>query len=62
MSGEPYACEGRDAVKSENVLMSAWYNGYADPKEMIKQGYDLISIPDGYLYNRPRSRLIIMIT
>lgn len=33
--------------------MSAWYNGYADPKEMIKQGYDLISIPDGYLYIVP---------
>ena len=36
--------KGETPVKSENVLMSAWYNGYADPKEMIKQGYDLISI------------------
>ena len=40
-------------MKSDNVLMSAWYNGYADPKEMVKQGYDLISIPDGWLYIVP---------
>lgn len=44
---------GETPVKSENVWMSAWYNGYADPVEMIKQGYDLISIPDGYLYMVP---------
>lgn len=44
---------GTTPVKSKNVLMNAWYNGYADPKEMIKQGYDLISIPDGYLYIVP---------
>ena len=45
--------KGNTPVKSENVLMGAWYNGYADPTEMIKQGYDLISIPDGYLYIVP---------
>lgn len=44
---------GTTPVKSKNVLMNAWYNGYADPKEMIKQGYDLISVPDGYLYIVP---------
>lgn len=33
--------------------MSAWYNGYANPKEMVKQGYKLISIPDGLLYIVP---------
>lgn len=33
--------------------MNAWYNGYADPKEMIKQGYDLISVPDGEVYIVP---------
>ena len=44
---------GDTPVKSENVLMNAWYNGYADPKEMIKQGYDLVSVPDGYLYIVP---------
>lgn len=45
--------KGKTPVKSENVLMGAWYNGYADPAEMIKLGYDLISIPDGYLYIVP---------
>lgn len=45
--------KGDTPVKSENVIMHAWYNGYADPTEMIKQGYDLVSIPDGYLYLVP---------
>lgn len=45
--------KGDTPVKSENVLMSAWYNGYADPAEMMKQGYQLISIPDGLLYIVP---------
>lgn len=33
--------------------MSAWYNGYANPKDMIEQGYKLISIPDGLVYIVP---------
>lgn len=45
--------KGETPVKSDNVIMSAWYNGYADPKEMVKQGYKLISIPDGLLYIVP---------
>lgn len=45
--------KGETPVKSENVIMNAWYNGYADPKEMVKQGYKLISIPDGLLYIVP---------
>ena len=45
--------KGETPVKSENVIMSAWYNGYAEPKEMVKQGYQLISIPDGLLYIVP---------
>ena len=45
--------QGETPVKSENVLMSAWYNGYAAPKEMVKQGYELISIPDGLVYIVP---------
>lgn len=44
---------GETPVKSENVIMSAWYNGYAEPKEMVKQGYKLISIPDGLIYIVP---------
>lgn len=45
--------KGETKVKSENVIMSAWYNGYAAPKEMVKQGYKLISVPDGLLYIVP---------
>lgn len=44
---------GDTPVKSENVVMNAWYNGYADPLEMAKQGYQLISIPDGLVYMVP---------
>ena len=42
--------KGDTPVKSENVVMNAWYNGYADPATMIKDGYQLISIPDGLVY------------
>ena len=45
--------KGETPVKSENVIMSAWYNGYADPQDMVKQGYKLISIPDGLMYIVP---------
>lgn len=45
--------KGDTPVKSENVWMSAWYNGYANPVDMIEQGYKLISIPDGLLYIVP---------
>lgn len=44
---------GDTPVKSENVVMNAWYNGYADPVEMKKRGYQLISIPDGFVYIVP---------
>lgn len=48
--------KGDTPVKSENVIMNAWYNGYADPNEMIKQGYKLISVPDGLTYIVPLAR------
>ena len=44
---------GETPVKAENVIMNCWYNGYADPAEMKKQGYQLVSIPDGYVYIVP---------
>lgn len=47
--------KGDTPVKAKNVLMNAWYNGYADPKEMVKQGYELISMPDGLLYIVPEA-------
>ena len=47
--------KGETPVKSENVIMSAWYNGYAEPRDMVKQGYQLISIPDGLTYIVPQA-------
>lgn len=44
---------GTTKVKSKDVLMDIWYNGYADPTEMRKQGYKLVSIPDGMVYIVP---------
>ena len=47
--------KGDTPVKSENVVMNAWYNGYADPATMIKDGYQLISITDGLVYIVPKA-------
>ncbi len=45
--------KGDTPVKSENVIMHCWYNGYANPTDMKEQGYQLISIPDGSVYIVP---------
>ena len=45
--------DGTTPVKSENVIMGAWYNGYADPVAMIEQGYKLISVNDEDMYIVP---------
>lgn len=44
---------GETPVKSENVIMSMWSNGFAKPKEVKKDGFKMISIPDGYVYLVP---------
>ncbi len=53
MWGSLTHAQGVTPVKSENVTMNWWYNGYAEPKEMVKLGYDGISTPDGWLYIVP---------
>lgn len=45
--------KGETPVKVKNIIMSAWYNGYAQPKDMKQLGYDMISIPDGWVYIVP---------
>lgn len=45
--------KGETPVTSENVIMNAWYNGYANPRDMIDQGYELISTSDRHLYIVP---------
>ena len=47
--------KGQTPVKSEGVLMYGWSNGYANPRDMIKQGYRMVSIPDGYVYIVPNA-------
>lgn len=45
--------DGNTPVTSKNVIMNAWYNGYADPKDMMDQGYELICTSDRHLYIVP---------
>ena len=44
---------GTTPVKVDNVLMYAWYNGYAEPDSMMRLGYQLLSVPDRFLYIVP---------
>lgn len=53
MWGSLTHAKGETPVKSENVVMDMWYNGYADPKDMKQQGYQMVCIPDGYVYIVP---------
>lgn len=45
--------QGTTPITADDVTMNAWYNGYAEPKEMVRLGYDQISTPDGWLYIVP---------
>ena len=45
--------DGVTPVKSDNVLMQSWSSDFTDTKDMIAQGYKLISIPDCYVYIVP---------
>lgn len=47
--------KGKTPVQSDGVLMYGWSNGYANPRDMIKQGYRMVSIPDGYVYIVPNA-------
>lgn len=47
--------KGVTPVKSDGVEMYLWYNGYADPDEMLKAGYNVVSIPDGWVYIVPEA-------
>lgn len=45
--------KGDTPVKSENVVMNLWSTGFANPKEMMADGYQLISMYDQDLYIVP---------
>jgi len=47
--------KGQTPVQVDNVLMYGWSNGYANPADMIKLGYQMVSIPDGYVYIVPEA-------
>ena len=47
--------KGETPVKAKNVIMDLWSSGYANPVEMKKLGYQLVSIPDGYVYIVPEA-------
>lgn len=53
MWGSLTHADGETPVRSEGVLMNAWYNGYADPVKMMELGYDLVSINDEQVYIVP---------
>lgn len=44
---------GETPVKADNVILDAWYNGYADPEQMVKDGFTLYTVPDGMVYIVP---------
>lgn len=44
---------GKTPVKSKDVLALLWSKDYADPEQMQKDGFDLLSIPDRYTYIVP---------
>lgn len=45
--------KGDTPVKVDNVLMDIWYNGYANPRDMKELGYQMVCIPDGFVYIVP---------
>lgn len=47
--------KGKTPVKSENVTMNLWYNGFAEPADMFALGYSGISTPDQWLYIVPKA-------
>ena len=47
--------KGKTPVKADNVMMQMWYNGYANPKDMKAQGYQMVSIPDRFVYIVPEA-------
>ena len=44
---------GETPIRHKNVLMGSWSRDYAEPDSMMKLGYQLISIPDRYVYIVP---------
>ncbi|MBO7468172.1 MAG: family 20 glycosylhydrolase [Bacteroidaceae bacterium] len=48
-------CNGVTPVKADNVVMHMWYNGYANPRDMKALGYQMVTIPDRFVYIVPQA-------
>lgn len=51
--GQQTHAKGTTPIKVDNVLMHLWSTDFAHPQEMMKMGYDVVSIPDGQVYIVP---------
>lgn len=47
--------KGHTPVETEGVEMYLWSNDYAKPLDMIDLGYEVVSIPDGWIYIVPKA-------
>jgi hexosaminidase len=46
---------GTTPVTSKDVQLQVWNTGWANPQQMLNQGYDIINIDDGQVYMVPRA-------
>lgn len=46
-------CQGTTPIESEGVIMDMWSNMFAKPDSMKSLGYQMVSIPDGWVYIVP---------
>ena len=53
--GQQTHAKGTTPIKVKDVLMFSWSNDYSKPDEMMKLGYNLVSIPDGQVYIVPKA-------
>lgn len=53
--GQQTHAYGTTPIKVKDVMMQLWSNDYAKPEDMLKLGYDVVSIPDGEVYIVPKA-------
>ncbi len=49
--------DGTSSVKSDEVLLDIWFNGYADPAVMLDKGFDILNVLCSQLYILPLTTL-----
>lgn len=53
--GQQSHAKGTTPIKVKDVLMYSWSNDYSKPDEMMKLGYQLVSVPDRSVYIVPKA-------